>query len=106
MLPAQNGQIFWLVIGVILINAGQTAMLNASQTTCYDMRPEARSRVNAVFMTLFFAGGALGGALAPLAWNNAHWTGACLLGTALVGIGLLVAVVPHRRRPARRSVNR
>jgi len=106
MLPAQNGQILWLFIGMILINAGQTAVLNASQTTCYAMRPEARSRVNAVFMTLFFAGGALGGALAPLAWANARWTGACLLGAALVGTGLLIAVVPHRRRPAHQGVDR
>ncbi len=100
MLPAQNGQIIWLIIGVVLINVGQTAMLNASQTTCYELRPEARSRINAVFMTLFFAGGAIGGALAPIAWVNAHWTGTCLLGAALAGIGLLIAAFSRRRRAA------
>lgn len=96
MLPAQNGQVAWLIIGVVLINVGQTAMLNSSQTTCYELRPEARSRINAVFMTLFFAGGAVGGALAPIAWVNAHWTGTCLLGAVLVGTGLLIAG-PSRR---------
>lgn len=100
MLPAQDGQIIWLIIGVVLINVGQTAMLNASQTTCYELRPEARSRINAVFMTLFFAGGAIGGALAPIAWVNAHWTGTCLLGAALTGIGLLIAAFSRRRRAA------
>lgn len=98
MLPAQNGQVFWLVVGVVLINVGQTAMLNASQTTCYELRPEARSRINAVFMTLFFAGGAVGGILAPIVWVGAHWTGVCLLGVAITGLGLLAAAFTHRRR--------
>ncbi|MFL1377844.1 MFS transporter [Nocardiopsis protaetiae] len=97
MLPAQHGGLAWLLVGLVLLNAGQTAVLNASQTTAYDLRPQARSRINAVFMTLFFAGGAVGGALAPVVWVNAHWTGACLLGIGLVVLGLLVALAPRRR---------
>ncbi|GAB4003800.1 hypothetical protein GCM10029992_46990 [Glycomyces albus] len=60
MIPARDGQIAWLIAGIVLINIGHTSMLNASQSTCYELRPEARSRINAVFMTLFFAGGAAG----------------------------------------------
>ncbi|MEU0492457.1 MFS transporter [Nocardiopsis sp. NPDC006139] len=97
MLPAQNGGIAWLLVGLVLLNAGQTAVLNASQTTAYELRPQARSRINAVFMTLFFAGGAVGGALVPVVWVNARWTGACLLGAGLVALGLLVALAPRRR---------
>ncbi|MDE3725040.1 MFS transporter [Nocardiopsis sp. N85] len=97
MLPAQGGGVGWLLVGLVLLNVGQTAVLNASQTTAYELRPRARSRINAVFMTLFFAGGSVGGALAPVVWVNAHWTGACLLGIGLVGTALLVAAVPRRR---------
>ena len=42
------------------------------------------------------AGGAIGGALAPIAWVNAHWTGTCLLGAVLVGTGLLIAGLSRR----------
>ncbi|THV42218.1 MFS transporter [Glycomyces buryatensis] len=91
MLPAQSGQIAWLIAGIILINVGHTAMLNAAQSTCYELRPTARSRINAVFMTLFFAGGAAGGAAVSVIWAHSQWVGTCVLGAILAGLGLLVA---------------
>ncbi|MFD8174250.1 MFS transporter [Streptomyces sp. NPDC059709] len=96
MLPARNGEVGWLIIGMIMINLGQTAMLNASQNTCYEMRPEARSRINAVFMTLFFTGGALGGALAPTVWSAYGWNGVCALAGAIAAVGLIAAARPYR----------
>ncbi|MEV7207086.1 MULTISPECIES: MFS transporter [unclassified Streptomyces] len=96
MLPARNGEVGWLIIGMIMINLGQTAMLNASQNTCYEVRPEARSRINAVFMTLFFAGGALGGALAPPVWSAYGWNGVCALAGAIAAVGLIAAARPYR----------
>lgn len=96
MLPAQTGQIAWLVAGLVLINVGQTAMLNAAQNTCYELRPEARSRVNAVFMTLFFVGGAVGGVVAPVVWVAGGWTGICVLGLGLTGTALALSVRARR----------
>jgi predicted MFS family arabinose efflux permease len=96
MLPARNGQIAWLIAGMILINVGQMAMLNAAQNSCYELRPAARSRINAVFMTLFFAGGAVGGAGVPVVWSEAPWTGTCVTGIVLAGTGLLVAASSRR----------
>ncbi|MFD4259705.1 MFS transporter [Streptomyces sp. NPDC058534] len=97
MIPAQHGQIAWLIAGMILINMGQMSALNATQNACYDLRPEARSRINAVFMTLFFAGGAIGGTLVPVAWSAGKWTGVCVMGLVLAGCGLLIAVSTRRR---------
>lgn len=96
MIPARDGQIAWLIAGIVLINIGHTSMLNASQSTCYELRPEARSRINAVYMTLFFAGGAAGGAAVSVVWSGYEWIGTCVLGAALAGLGLLTAVTLRR----------
>jgi predicted MFS family arabinose efflux permease len=106
MLSAKNGQIIWLLAGIVMINVGHLAMLNAAQSTSYELRPEARSRISAVFMTLLFAGGAVGGTLAPLAWANAQWTGACTMGALCAGLGLLVAAFSRRRYRARHAQHR
>ncbi|MBW8483775.1 MFS transporter [Actinomadura parmotrematis] len=96
LLPARDGGAGWLAAGIVLLNIGQTAMLNASQNISYELRPEARGRINAVFMTLFFAGGAAGGVLAPLAWSAGGWGGVCGLAAALTGLALLAALRPYR----------
>jgi predicted MFS family arabinose efflux permease len=46
------------------------------------IRPEARGRLNGIFSGTFFVGGAVGSALAGLAWAHAGWTGACMVGAA------------------------
>ncbi|MEU9759249.1 hypothetical protein [Streptomyces sp. NPDC047985] len=61
------------------------------------LRPEARNRINAGFMTLFFLGGALGAALASMVWSRAGWSGVCLLG-GLLAAGSLVLWVLERVR--------
>jgi predicted MFS family arabinose efflux permease len=77
-----------LVIGVIVLDVGVQAAQISNQSRIYALRPEARSRVNTVYMVAYFIGGALGSALASLAWHALGWTGVCLAGlaaTALAG---------------------
>jgi predicted MFS family arabinose efflux permease len=53
------------------------------------LRPEARGRINALFTGIFFIGGAIGAAVAGLAWARAGWNGVCLV--ALVFVAAPVA---------------
>lgn len=96
MLPAHDGNVVWLVGGILVINVGQTAVLNAGAATSYELRPHARGQINAVFMTTAFVGGAAGGALAPVVWLNVGWLGTCVLGVALAGTGALIAARVRR----------
>ncbi|WP_326808741.1 MFS transporter [Streptomyces sp. NBC_01775] len=73
----------WLALGVVALNIGQQAVLNSSQTVLYALRPEARNRLNSVFMTSFFIGGATGSALTAVIWARGGWSGVCALGAAL-----------------------
>ncbi|MEU6387733.1 MFS transporter [Streptomyces sp. NPDC046939] len=96
VLLAGERSVAWLVVGVVVLNIGQQAVLNSSQTVIYALRPEARSRINSAFMTCFFLGGALGSALASLVWAAAGWPGVCALG-ALLAAGSFLTWATERR---------
>ncbi|WP_181860954.1 MFS transporter [Streptomyces diacarni] len=90
LLLAGGRSLPWLAVGVVALNVGQQAVLNSSQTVLYALRPEARNRLNSVFMTSFFIGGATGSALTALVWARAGWSGVCLLGAGLAAAALAV----------------
>jgi predicted MFS family arabinose efflux permease len=52
----------------------------ANQTRIYPLAPEARSRLNAVYMVTYFLGGATGSAAGAFAWNHFGWKGVCAVG--------------------------
>jgi predicted MFS family arabinose efflux permease len=85
-----------LVIGVIVLDIGVQAAQISNQSRIYALRPEARSRVNTVYMVCYFIGGALGSALGSLAWRHYGWTGVCLFGMAAAA---LAGVNHWRSRP-------
>ncbi|MFF3733176.1 MFS transporter [Streptomyces sp. NPDC002476] len=96
-LLAGESSLPWLAVGVISLNIAQQAGLNSCQNVIYALRPEARNRINAGFMTLFFLGGALGSALASLVWSRAGWGGVCLLGGLLAATSLVLWVLERIR---------
>lgn len=61
------------------------------------LQPEARGRINGLFVGLFFLGGAVGSGLAGLAWENGGWTMVCTAGAA---IGLLALICGLRDKSA------
>jgi predicted MFS family arabinose efflux permease len=71
------------VLGIIIIDIGQQAIHVTNQTRIYAILPEARNRLNTVFMSVSFVGAACGSALGLMLWEKGQWTMFCL-GTALV----------------------
>ncbi|MBV9389996.1 MAG: MFS transporter [Chroococcidiopsidaceae cyanobacterium CP_BM_ER_R8_30] len=86
-------QIWGLIIGVILLDLGVQANQVSNQVRIYRLPPEAHSRLNALYITFYFIGGALGSVLGTLGWSHWHWNGVC--GTA--GVMLLTACVVYLR---------
>jgi predicted MFS family arabinose efflux permease len=85
-----------LVVGVIVLDFGIQSALVSNQHIVYALDHEARSRLNTIFMTAMFLGGAAGAALATAAWSYGAWPAVSILGAALAMIGLVVRLVGDR----------
>jgi predicted MFS family arabinose efflux permease len=77
-----------LVCGVILLDLGVQAGHVANQTRIYALVPEARSRLNTVYMVTYFMGGALGSALGGFGWSHWRWQGVCAAGLLQLFVAL------------------
>ena len=69
-----------LVIAALLLDMAAAANLVAGQRAIFALGPEARGRLNGLFLALFFLGGAAGSYAAGFAFDYGGWTTACLLG--------------------------
>ncbi len=82
-----------MVVGILLLDAGEQCVLIANQHTIYALRPDARNRLNTLFMCVMFIGGACGSLTATGLWEATHnWTLISLAGGAFVLSGMLLAV--------------
>ena len=75
--------IIGIMIGVVLVDLGVQALHITNQNIIFSKNPEARNRVNTIYMVSFFIGGALGTTLGAYAWEHYKWTGVSTLGIAL-----------------------
>jgi len=91
ILALSGGYVTGLVLGVILLDVGVQATHISNQSMIFSLVPEARSRLNTVYMTAYFIGGSAGSILGGLAWTHGGWAGVCAMGLALVGTALAVS---------------
>lgn len=75
-----------LVVGVVVLDMGAQMTQVANQTRIFGLDASARSRLNTVYMTVYFSGAAVGSALATLAWVHWKWTGVSVLALGLIGL--------------------
>ena len=85
---AQQSLILY-AIGVLMSYFGLTAFHVLNQNLVYRIDSKARSRINAVYMTIYFSGAALGSLAAVYAWQHYQWFG-CVALVLLFGFGILV----------------
>ena len=85
-----------LVIGVVVLDMGAQMTQVANQTRIFGLMPSARSRINTVYMTVYFGGAAVGSALATEAWVRWRWNGVCVLALGLIGLAGLVQLTGTR----------
>jgi predicted MFS family arabinose efflux permease len=75
-----------LVIGVIVLDVGVQAAQISNQSRIYALKPDARSRVNTVYMVAYFIGGALGSAVGAAVWPVFGWVGVSVAGLLFAGL--------------------
>lgn len=80
-----------LVFGVMLLDFGMQSSMVANQQIIYGLQPQARNRVNSLFMVGMFIGGSLGSGGAMLAWKLASWQGVSI---SAIAVALTAALTP------------
>lgn len=80
------GQYFLLsyIAGFGLLNLGLVLIHTSNQNIVFRLREDSKSRINSIYMTMYFIGGATGSALGVYAWQHGGWEMSCLVGLCLV----------------------
>ncbi|AMR06013.1 MULTISPECIES: MFS transporter [Bacillus cereus group] len=78
-----------LVFAAILLDMGVSANLVLSQRLIFSLSPEIRSRLNGLFMAMFFLGGAVGSFIGGWAYALGGWNLTLWIGIAFPTIALL-----------------
>jgi predicted MFS family arabinose efflux permease len=89
-----------LIVGVVVLDFGVQIALVSNQHVIYGLHPEYKSRLNTLFMTCMFLGGALGSLAAAAAWNRYGWTGVAMVGGILPAGALALSLLHWRPRPS------
>lgn len=79
-----------LLAGIILLDMCVQLVHVTNQNIIYQLRPEARNRLNAGYMLMYFIGGATGSLLAANIYQHFKWPGVCIAGFIMAGLALLV----------------
>lgn len=78
------------IVGIMLMDVGMQCVQLSNQTYVLTSVPNASNRVNTIFMTTYFVGGALGTFLAGSFWHYMQWTGVVMVGISLTIVSLLI----------------
>lgn len=79
-----------IILGIIVLDIGMQCIQLGNQTSIFTLRPQAVNRVNTIFMTTYFIGGATGTTLTGIAWGYLEWKGVVLTGSTLIFISFLI----------------
>ena len=90
-----------LGLGVVLLDLGVQSNHIANQTRIFGLDAARRNRLNTVYMTTYFAGGALGSWLSSVVYERAGWTGVGVLGGSIAALALPVLALQPKAAPGR-----
>ena len=89
-----------LIVGILVLDLTLQGVHITNQTVIYRVKPDARNRLTAGYMTSYFIGGAAGSLISASAWQHAGWTGVCAIGAIVAAINLLVWWRGYHRQEA------
>lgn len=86
-----------LVIGVIAMDMGMQATHLSNQALIFALDPNARNRINTIYMVTYFLGGAAGSYISSQIWYRYQWNGVCIMCIVLSAMALLVHLVNRKK---------
>ena len=91
--------IIGMVVGIVLLDLGQQSVHVSNQARVYAMMPEARNRLNTVFMTASFLGTSMGSAIGLWVWNIGAWTAVCITGSIMITLAFTIYALTYKKVP-------
>ena len=82
--------IWGLIAGVVVLDMGVQATHISNQSIIFALNPDARNRINTIYMVTYFLGGSAGTFFATQFWKSYQWNGVCAIGVALSVITLAI----------------
>lgn len=82
--------LFALLIGIILLDMCVQLVHVTNQNVIYQLRPEARNRLNAGYMLMYFMGGSAGSLLASNMYQHFQWQGVCIAGLIIASLAIII----------------
>ena len=93
-----SGSLALLVIAGILLDAGTQGAHIASQRMIYTLPADIRSRLNALYLAIFFFGGAVGSALSGFAVARGGAAMVCAIGFGIGAVAIIAFGIELMRR--------
>ncbi|MDR3408545.1 MAG: MFS transporter, partial [Methylovirgula sp.] len=88
----------WLTLLAVLIDAAVQINQVVGQHIIFNVPGEIRGRVNAIYMTLVFAGGAAGSVLGTLTYQAGGWSATAATGGLMGALALLLNFLERSRK--------
>ncbi|MCX2573121.1 MFS transporter [Pedobacter sandarakinus] len=85
-----KSHLYLFVVGIILIDIGQQAIHVTNQTRIYTLVPEARNRLNTIFMSVSFVGASCGSALGLWLWGMGGWALFCYGMLTIIALNIAI----------------
>ncbi|MBZ0058661.1 MULTISPECIES: MFS transporter [Enterobacteriaceae] len=89
-----------LIVGILVLDLTVQGVHITNQTVIYRVKPDARNRLTAGYMTSYFIGGAAGSLISASAWQHGGWAGVCAVGAVMAVLNLLVWWRGYHRQEA------
>lgn len=100
LLAGAEASLIFLVIGVIVLDIGVQSGLVSNQTRAFAVDPKAQGRINSLYMTATFTGGALGVMVSGWLMARYGWSGIVVFGVVLGAIAGAIHWLGGARRAA------
>lgn len=96
-----GSHLYLFVIGIILIDIGQQAIHVTNQTRIYTLIPEARNRLNTIFMSVSFIGASCGSAFGLWLWDQGGWNLFCYGMSGIILLNIFIYLFYGRKNTAK-----
>ena len=87
-----QGTLLAMIVGVLVMDLAVQSSQVANQTLVYGLDPNARSRLNTIFMATMIFGGACGSGIGGIAFALWGWSGTCMFGATAACLALILSL--------------